>query len=1013
MLAELLGRDAARDAGSPASGSAGETGIDFPGESPGIVLPVDTLVGLDDRQRADRPGHRGDADPDGGGVRRARERRRLDRSRTSSTTSAAGRRRSIEHRRVVSTAVARGAAPGMLQGVVSAAGTGGEAAVPGYLVAGKTGTAAKPDPPGGYSDTNYVASFVGIVPASAPRLVILVSIDEPHGPDLRRRRRGAGLPRHRPVRAPVPRRARRTIPRRSRPRTGRLSAGPLSWLAQPAPHGDHTKSRRRPPVSDRQKSPHLRHFGDDYGAGRPPDGAVRLARRGPGAADRRARAGGGRRARRGRDSRPRLRRPRARRRGALLLRPGRAGRRARLRCRRRSRTARSRSSSSGRSTCRVPQLVVADARAAMAVAADEFFGRPTEELTVAGVTGTTGKTTTAFLLYAVLAAAGRRPGLLGTIETRVNGERRPATRTTAEAIDLQRAVPRDARRRRPQLRDGGDLARLGAAAARPRPLRRPRLHEPRARTTSTSTATWRTTSTRSGGCSSATTRRPPRSTSAMLHGRRLADELRGGDGTPLLTFGLADDAESAPTRLDQSRPAYARAADRLVTPARTLQRRERARGAARLLGIADDAIRRGVASVAGVPGRFETVDEGQPFTVDRRLRAQARRARERAPHRARADDRAADLRLRLRRRPRPRQAPADGPDRRRARRRRDRHLRQPAQRGSAGDHRRDRRRDGRARPRSSSTARAAIGRAIEQAGPGDVVVIAGKGHERGQEIAGVVTPFDDTRGGRRSAARAEDHRMIPLSLDEVARARARRASRRAPWATEVTGLQTDSRRVEEGDLFVAVGRRRRLRQARVRPRGRGDARPRRRLRRARRARRSRARPERRPLRRDHRLDGEDLDEGHPRRDLRAAAPHGRRGAELQRRDRRAADDRPRRAGHRALHPRAGDARLRPDRRALRVRPARRRRDHERRPGAPREGRRPRRRRPREERADRRAPAGRHRRRPGRLPGRARRPRGRPRRRGRHARVVRAAGARAPRSAQSRSTSPRGTWPRTR
>src|SRR5690242_19802592 len=86
----------------------------------------------------------------------------------------------------------------------------------------------------------------------------------------------------------------------------------------------------------------------------------------------------------------------------------------------------------------VTQLVVADARRAMALAADEFYGRPTEELQVAGVTGTSGKTTSAFLLYAVLAAAGRRPGLLGTIETRVDGERRPATRTTAEAIDLQR-----------------------------------------------------------------------------------------------------------------------------------------------------------------------------------------------------------------------------------------------------------------------------------------------------------------------------------------------------------------------------------------------------------------------------------------------------------------------------------------------------------------------------------------------------------------------------------------------
>src|SRR5919197_251744 len=86
----------------------------------------------------------------------------------------------------------------------------------------------------------------------------------------------------------------------------------------------------------------------------------------------------------------------------------------------------------------VPQLVVADSRAAMAVAADVFFGHPTHELEVAGVTGTNGKTTTAHLVYAILAAAGRRPGLLGTIEARLAGERRPAVRTTPEAIDLQR-----------------------------------------------------------------------------------------------------------------------------------------------------------------------------------------------------------------------------------------------------------------------------------------------------------------------------------------------------------------------------------------------------------------------------------------------------------------------------------------------------------------------------------------------------------------------------------------------
>src|SRR3984893_18062326 len=58
----------------------------------------------------------------------------------------------------------------------------------------------------------------------------------------------------------------------------------------------------------------------------------------------------------------------------------------------------------------VPQIVVPDARAAMAVAADEYFERPTEELEVVGVTGTSGKTTTSFLLFAILAAARRRGG---------------------------------------------------------------------------------------------------------------------------------------------------------------------------------------------------------------------------------------------------------------------------------------------------------------------------------------------------------------------------------------------------------------------------------------------------------------------------------------------------------------------------------------------------------------------------------------------------------------------------
>ena len=82
-------------------------------------------------------------------------------------------------KRIVSRAVSRQMLL-MLRGVV-VEGTGTEAAIPGYSVAGKTGTAAKIDPDGRYSHTRYVASFVGLVPARQPELVVMVMVDEPRG----------------------------------------------------------------------------------------------------------------------------------------------------------------------------------------------------------------------------------------------------------------------------------------------------------------------------------------------------------------------------------------------------------------------------------------------------------------------------------------------------------------------------------------------------------------------------------------------------------------------------------------------------------------------------------------------------------------------------------------------------------------------------------------------------------------------------------------------------------------
>src|SRR6266508_40699 len=86
----------------------------------------------------------------------------------------------------------------------------------------------------------------------------------------------------------------------------------------------------------------------------------------------------------------------------------------------------------------VPQLVVPSVRAAMPRAAVEFFGDPTAQLPVLGITGTNGKTTTAYLLWSILEAAGERPGLLTNVERRVGDGVREVGLNTPEAIDLHR-----------------------------------------------------------------------------------------------------------------------------------------------------------------------------------------------------------------------------------------------------------------------------------------------------------------------------------------------------------------------------------------------------------------------------------------------------------------------------------------------------------------------------------------------------------------------------------------------
>ena len=89
---------------------------------------------------------------------------------------------------------------------------------------------------------------------------------------------------------------------------------------------------------------------------------------------------------------------------------------------------------------RAPWLVVRDARLALALLADRFYEHPSGRMPVVGVTGTNGKTTTAYLLCAILDAAGLKAGMLGTVAYRVGGEDREASRTTPEAPDVQQLL---------------------------------------------------------------------------------------------------------------------------------------------------------------------------------------------------------------------------------------------------------------------------------------------------------------------------------------------------------------------------------------------------------------------------------------------------------------------------------------------------------------------------------------------------------------------------------------------
>ena len=390
----------------------------------------------------------------------------------------------------------------------------------------------------------------------------------------------------------------------------------------------------------------------------------------------------------------------------------------------------------------VPQLVVESAREAMPVAADEFFGHPTETLRIAGVTGTSGKTTTTFLLHAVLESAGRRPGLIGTIETRIGGERRPAVRTTPESIDLQRAFR--------QMLDAGDRSCALEATSHGSELRRlDRVRFACLIFTNLSQDHLDLHGTMERYFEAKRRLflegRPPAAiNSGDEWGRRL---LR--DRPDALTYGFAPDAELGPEALD--------GVDLRLKGRFNVENALAALAAARLLGIDDETAKRALESVPGVPGRFERVDEGQPFEVvvdyahkPNALENVLRTARELA-----GSGRVICVF-------------GCGGDRDRGKRPLMGHI--VAELADVGIVTSDNPRSEEPRAivdevlagapelEAELDRRTAIAKAVELAEPGDVVVVAGKGHEQGQQIGEVVLPFDDREVARdalrRLAARA-------------------------------------------------------------------------------------------------------------------------------------------------------------------------------------------------------------------------------------------------------------------
>jgi UDP-N-acetylmuramoyl-L-alanyl-D-glutamate--2,6-diaminopimelate ligase len=412
----------------------------------------------------------------------------------------------------------------------------------------------------------------------------------------------------------------------------------------------------------------------------------------------------------------------------------------------------------------VPWAIVDNARLALALLAAEFYGHPSREMRVVGITGTNGKTTTAYLLASIFESAGSTCGVLGTVSYRVGGQVREATRTTPEAPDVQRLLR--------EMVDLGCDACMMEVSSHALSL---------ARVDGTTFAAGVFTNlTRDhldfhGDMETyfRAKRRLfemlPRDAPTVIN----LDDPRGSSlievaGRPV-TYGTSRLADVTPgpvsfslegLSFDIRTPRGTMHVDSNLVGRPNLYNILAAVSTATALGLPFDAIERGVRALEGVPGRFQVVstatdevtvivdyahtddalrnllETARPLTRGRLITVfgcGGDRDRTKRPLMGAVAGRLSDLIVVTSDNPR-----SEDPAR----------IIEEIQRGITPNTRRDA-----GQLLTIVDRRAAIAKAIQTARPGDVVLVAGKGHEKYQVIGDRTLPFDDVAIAREALAR--------------------------------------------------------------------------------------------------------------------------------------------------------------------------------------------------------------------------------------------------------------------